>query len=140
MNHLPRPVADLLCLWRDLAHSPREVLLNRNHHQWRSAGFIALIAVLTALPVPGFNAGLLVPAFLLAGPSWALDLVGSYAHGLWKSGRIWQDIDCECCGRPGDDGYDDEDEPDTPDGDDDLALSFTDTDLQTWLNGQPTTR
>ncbi|MFJ8923885.1 hypothetical protein ACIREK_30960 [Streptomyces sp. NPDC102415] len=136
MNNLPRPIADLVCLWRDLIVHPREVLLNRNHHQWRGAGFIALIAVLIALPVPGFGPSSLIPAFLLAGPSWALDLAGSYAHGLWKSGRIWQDIECECCGGPDDDEDDDAD-PDNPTDGGGLSVSFTDTDLQVWLDGQP---
>ncbi|MFI9618112.1 hypothetical protein ACIG8S_04255 [[Kitasatospora] papulosa] len=140
MSHLPLPIADLICLWRGLIFHPREVLLNRCHHQWRGAGFIALIAVLVTVQVPGFNAGSQIFALLIAGPSWALDILGTLAHGFWKSGRIWQDTECECCGGPDDDGYDDEDEPDDPTGDDGLGLTITDHDIQTWLNGQPTTR
>ncbi|MCX5158103.1 hypothetical protein OOK39_02155 [Streptomyces sp. NBC_00264] len=113
MKHLPRPVADLIRIWHDLVLHPREVLLNRCHHQWRGAGFIALIAVLVVMGAPGFPAGVLLPALLLAGPSWVLDLVGTLAHGLWQSGRIWQGVECQCCGGDPDDG-DDEAEPDDP--------------------------
>lgn len=132
MNRLPRPIADLICLWRGLIHHPREVLLNRGHHQWRGAGFIALIAVLVAIGAPGFPAGSLVLALLIAGPSWALDLAGTLAHGLWQSGRIWKGIECQCCGGDPDDG-DDDPEPDDPDGDGGLAL-----DIENWLKTQPT--
>lgn len=138
MNHLPRPIADLICLWRGLIFHPREVLLNRNHHQWRGAGFIALVAVLIVAGAPGFGVWSLTPALLFAGPSWVLDLAGYYAHGFWKSGRIWQDIECECCGGPDNDEGDDDTDPDTPAGDGGLALSFTDTDLRNWLDDQPT--
>ncbi|MDQ0792009.1 hypothetical protein [Streptomyces sp. B1I3] len=137
MKRLPRPVADLVRLWHDLALHPREVLLSRNHHQWRGAGFIALVAVLVATGAPGFGVGSLLPAFLLAGPSWALDLCGYYAHGLWETGRIWQDIDCQCCDGPGDD-YDDDPEPDDPTDDGGLFLSFTDSDIHHWLKDEPT--
>jgi hypothetical protein len=135
MKHLPRPVADLIRLWHDLALHPREVLLNRNHHQWRGAGLIALIAVLVITGVPGFPAGALLPALLLAGPSWGLDLVGTLAHGLWQSGRIWQGVECECCGGDPDDG-DDNPDPDDPAGDGGLAR-----DIENWLREQltPTT-
>ncbi|WP_406004410.1 hypothetical protein [Streptomyces sp. NBC_00987] len=119
MSHLPRPAADLICLWHDLALHPREVLLNRNHHQWRGAGFIALIALLVVAGVPGFPAGALFPALLFAGPGWVLDLVGTLAHGLWQSGRIWQGVECQCCGGDPDDG--DEVEPDDPADDGGLA-------------------
>jgi hypothetical protein len=129
---IPRPIADLICLWRDLALHPREVLLNRNHHQWRGAGFIAVVAALVATGAPGFPASSLLPALLLAGPSWALDLAGTIAHGLWQSGRIWQDIECQCCGGDPDDG-DDEPETDNPTGDGGLAL-----DIENWLRTQPT--
>lgn len=132
MKHLPRPIADLMCLWRDLAHQPREVLLNRSHHQWRGAGFIALIAVLVVAGAPGFGVWSLIPAVVLAGPSWALDLAGTLAHDLWQAGRIWQDIECQCCGGDPDDG-DDEPDPDAPADDGGLAL-----DIETWLKNQPT--
>ncbi|MFE7398827.1 hypothetical protein [Streptomyces sp. NPDC057557] len=130
MKHLPRTIADLICLWHDLALHPREVLLNRNHHQWRGAGFIALIAVLVVTGVPGFPAGALFPTLLFAGPSWVLDLVGTFAHGLWQSGRIWQGVECECCGADPDDG-DDEAEPDDPGDDGGLVL-----DVETYLKAQ----
>ncbi|MFE9855554.1 hypothetical protein [Streptomyces sp. NPDC005780] len=133
MKRLPRPVADLIRLWSDLARHPRETLLNRSHHQWRAAGFIALIAALAVTGAPGFGAGSLTPALILAGPSWVLDLVGSLAHGLWESGRIWPGAECQCCGGAPDDG-DDEADPDDPDDDGGLAL-----DVETWLrNNQPT--
>ncbi|WP_405461606.1 hypothetical protein OG786_29305 [Streptomyces sp. NBC_00101] len=123
MHRLPRPIADLFCLWRDLATSPRQVLLNRSHHQWRGAGFIALVAGLVAVGVPGFAPGSLIPALLLGGPSWALDLAGSYAHDLWEDGRIWSDLECECCGSDPGDG-DDEFEPPAPDDDDWLGCEL----------------
>ncbi|WP_406501944.1 hypothetical protein OHA04_37535 [Streptomyces sp. NBC_01590] len=131
MSHLPRPVADLIRLWHDLTLHPREVLLNRCHHQWRGAGFIALIALLVVMGAPGFPAGALLPALLLAGPSWALDLAGTLAHGLWESGRIWQCVECECCGGDPDDG-DDEAEPDDPFDDGGFARDF-----ENWLKSQP---
>lgn len=130
MKHLPRPIADLIRLWHDLALHPRELLLNRNHHQWRGAGFIALVALLVVTGAPGFPAGVLLPALLLAGPSWALDLAGTLAHGLWESGRIWAGVECQCCGGDPDDG-DDEAEPDDPD-DGGLAR-----DVECWLKSQP---
>lgn len=132
MSHLPRPVADLICLWHGLAIHPREVLLTRNHHQWRGAGFIALVAVLVVTGTPGFPASVLAPALLFAGPSWALDLVGSVAHGLWESGRIWQGVECQCCGGDPDDG-DDEPDPDDPADGGGLAR-----DIEAWLKLQPT--
>ncbi|MEU1088928.1 hypothetical protein ABZ401_19195 [Streptomyces sp. NPDC005892] len=123
MKRLPRPIADLICLWRDLARHPRQVLLNRSHHQWRGAGFIALVAALVVAGVPGFGAGSLVPALLVVGPSWLLDLAGSYAHRLWETGRIWPDLDCECCGEDPDDGGDAVDPP-APDDDDWLGCEL----------------
>ncbi|MEU1434020.1 hypothetical protein ABZ438_07965 [Streptomyces sp. NPDC005786] len=133
MKHLPRPVADLIRLWCDLARRPRQVLLNRSHHQWLAAGFIALFAVPVTLGAPGFSGHSLVPIVLAASPSWLLDLAGTLAHGLWQSGRIWQDIDCQCCGGDPDAG-DDEADPDDSDGDGGLAL-----DVENWLrNNQPT--
>lgn len=133
--NLPRPIADLIRLWSDLVHRPRQVLLNRCHHQWRGAGFIALLAVLVYVIAPDTPVGSLLPAFLLAGPGWVLDLVGSLAHELWEDGRIWQDIECQCCGgNPGD--GDDEPAPDEPA--DDGGLGLTDRDIENWLNGQPT--
>ncbi|MFF1650155.1 hypothetical protein [Streptomyces sp. NPDC058240] len=129
---IPRPVADLICLWHGLALRPREVLLARNHHQWRGAGFIALVAVLVVTGAPGFPVGALLPALLFAGPSWVLDLVGTSAHGLWQSGRIWAGVECECCGGDPDDG-DDDTEPDDPTDDGGLAR-----DIENWLRNQPT--
>ncbi|MCX5145116.1 hypothetical protein [Streptomyces sp. NBC_00338] len=134
MNHLPRPIADLVSLWSGLIHHPREVLLNRCHHQWRGAGFIALVTVLVATHAPGFGVGSLIIALLLGGPSWALDIAGSVAHDLWSAGRIWQGIDCQCCGGP--DGGDDDTDPDEPA--DDGGLGLTDRDIQNWLDGQST--
>ncbi|MGW2837126.1 hypothetical protein ACWCWD_04930 [Streptomyces sp. NPDC001493] len=135
MNRLPRPLAVLICLGRDLVVHPRELLLNRYHHQWLAAGFIATIAALVATSFPGFPPVALVPALLLAGPSWALDLAGTVAHGLWVSGRIWQDIECQCCGDDPDDGHDDDPEPDVPvDG-----PSFA-REVEAWLRTQTPTR
>ncbi|WP_405749769.1 hypothetical protein OHA19_07985 [Streptomyces sp. NBC_00012] len=129
---ISRPVADLICLWHGLAAHPREALLTRNHHQWRGAGFIALIALLVVTGAPGFPAGVLLPALLFAGPSWALDLIGTLTHGLWESGRIWQGVECQCCGGDPDDG-DDESGPDDPADDGGLAR-----DVEDWLKNQPT--
>ncbi|WP_326739128.1 hypothetical protein [Streptomyces sp. NBC_01022] len=135
MKRLPRSIPDIIRLWSDLAHHPRETLLNRCHHQWRGAGFIAVTAVLVASGAPGFGVSSLTFAALIAGPGWALDVAGTLAHELWEDGRIWQDIDCQCCGgNPGD--GDDETDPDEPA--DDGGLGLTDRDIETWLNGQPT--
>lgn len=131
MNRLPRPIADLIALWRGLALHPREVLLTRCHHQWRGAGFIALIAVLIVARVPGFEPGSLLLALIIGGPSWILDLAGTLAHGLWQSGRIWKGVECQCCGDDPDDG-DDNPVDDEPDGDGGLAL-----DIENWLKTQP---
>ncbi|MFJ4915885.1 hypothetical protein [Streptomyces sp. NPDC088726] len=129
---LPRPLADLICLGRDLADRPRDVLLTRSHHQWTGAGFIATIAALVAANVPGFPPMALVPALLLAGPSWALDLAGIVAHSLWATGRIWPDAECECCGDDPDDGHDDT-PADDPSGDGGLARE-----VETWLQTRTT--
>ncbi|MFF7359946.1 hypothetical protein [Streptomyces sp. NPDC008125] len=129
---LPRPLADLICLGRDLAERPREVLLTRSHHQWMGAGFIATIAVLVATGTPGFPPVSMVPALVLAGPSWALDLAGTVAHGLWETGRIWPDAECECCGDDPDDGHDDT-TPDHPADDGGLAHE-----VESWLRDRTT--
>jgi hypothetical protein len=123
MKHLPRPIADLLCLWHDLVALPREALLNRSHRQWRGAGFIALIAVAIVLDFPGVTPTFLVTAVVLAGPGWVLDLAGTLAHGLWASGRIWSDLECQLCGDGPDDG-DDAVEPPAPDDDDWLGCEL----------------
>ncbi|MDI9885929.1 hypothetical protein QMZ92_16465 [Streptomyces sp. HNM0645] len=131
---LPRPVADLLALWRGLVHHPREVVLVRCHHQWRGAGFIALIAVLVAAGVPGFPPQSLGLAIALGGPGWALDLAGTLAHGLWSSGRIWRGIECDCCGGDPGDG-DDEPDPELPDDPHGIARDF-----ETYLRNQTPAR
>ena len=128
----PRILADLLALWRDLARYPREVLLNRAHHQWRAAGMVTLIAALVALEIPGFPPRCLTPALLICSPSLLIDLAGTLAHGLWKSGRIWTGVECQCCGDDPDDG-DEQPHDDTPDGGGGLAR-----DVETWLRTQPT--
>ncbi|WP_327269672.1 hypothetical protein OG233_22400 [Streptomyces sp. NBC_01218] len=130
--NLPRPLADLICLGRDLVARPREVLLNRSHHQWTGAGFIATIAVLVATGFPGFPPVALVPALVLAGPSFALDLAGTLAHGLWESERIWPDLTCECCGDDPDGGHDDA-PADDPADDSGFAR-----DVEAWLRDQTT--
>lgn len=134
--NLPRPVADLICLTRDLVHHPGMVLLNRGHRRWVPAGVIATAGLFVATGTPG-GQHLLAAALLVAGPAWALDMLGALAHGLWQSGRIWSDVECECCGGP-DDGEDDDTDPNNPTGGGGLALSFTDTDLRNWLDDQPT--
>lgn len=129
---LPRPIADLIRVWSDLVHHPRQVLLNRCHHQWRGAGFIALLAVLVYAIAPETPVGSLLPALLLAGPSWVLDVAGTLAHELWEDGRIWQDIECQCCGgNPGD--GDDDPAPDEPADDGGFLL-----DIETYLKTQIT--
>lgn len=132
---LPRPIADLIRLWSDLVHHPRQVLLNRCHHQWRGAGFIALVAVFIVTGTPGFGGSSLALAVLIGGPDWALDVAGTLTHELWEDGRIWQDIECQCCGGNPGDGGDDLD-PDEPA--DDGGLGLTDHDIENWLTGQPT--
>ncbi|TXS12869.1 hypothetical protein EAO71_36155 [Streptomyces sp. ms191] len=132
MSRLPRILADLLAFWRDIARYPREVLLNRAHHQWRAAGMVSLIAALVALDVPGFSPNSFTPAFIICGPSLLLDCAGTLAHGLWKSGRIWPGVECQCCGDDPDDG-DDQPQEDAPDGGSGLAR-----DVETWLRTQTT--
>lgn len=132
MNRLPRPLADLIAFWRDIFRYPRELLLNRRHRQWRAAGMIALVACLIAADAPGFPPSSLTPAFLICGPSLLVDLAGALAHSLWVSGRIWQQVECQCCGDDPDDG-DDQPQDDTPDGGSGLAR-----DIETWLRTQPT--
>lgn len=134
MNRLPRIVADLICCWRDLIRHPREVLLNRAHHQWRGAGLIALVAVLVTFGVPGFPPAALQPAVALGGLPWALDLAGTLAHGLWVRDRIWDGVECQCCsGGPDDDGDDPE-----PDSDDPVGGGGIARDIETWLRTQTT--
>lgn len=135
MMHLPRPIADLIRLWHGLVHRPRETLLNRCHHQWRGAGAIAVVAVFIVTGAPGVGVGWLTLAVLIAGPGWALDVAGTLAHDLWEDGRIWQDIECQCCGGGPEDGDDDID-PDEPA--DDGGLGLTDRDIENWLTNQPT--
>ena len=132
MSRLPRTIADLIALGRGLACYPREVLLNRGHHQWRAAGFVTLIAALVVAEVPLFPPSCLTPALLICGPSFLLDFAGTLAHGLWKSGRIWSGVACECCGDDPDDGHDD---PDTDDPADGGGLA---RDIEAWLRNQPT--
>ncbi|MBP2581903.1 hypothetical protein J3A78_002381 [Streptomyces sp. PvR006] len=133
MNRLPRPLADAIAFWRDIFRYPRELLLNRGHRQWRAAGVIALIAGLAHLQVPGFLLGSLTPAFLVCGPTLLLDLAGTFAHGLWKSNRIWPDTDCQCCGGDDPDDGDDEPQDGTPDSGSGLAR-----DIEAWLHTQTT--
>lgn len=130
MNRLPRPVADLICLTRDLVRHPRMVLLNRGHHRWTPAGLIAAAAIASATTPVGHH--LLAAAVLVAGPFWALDMLGALAHGLWQSGRIWSDLECQCCGDDPDDEDDDPD-PDEPEDDGGLAV-----DIENWLKAQTT--
>lgn len=132
---LPRPIADLIRLWSDLLHRPRQVLLNRCHHQWRGAGFIALVAVFIVTGTPGFGISSLTLAVLIGGPGWALDIAGTLTHELWEDGRIWQDIECQCCGGNPDDGDDDTD-PGGPA--DDGGLGLADHDIDNWLRSQST--
>lgn len=130
--NLPRPVADLICLTRDLVHHPRMVLLNRGHHRWVPAGVIATAGLFVATDTPG-GQHLLAAALLVAGPAWALDMVGALAHGLWQSGRIWSDLVCQCCGDDPD-GEDDDPDPDQPEDDG----GFTAAD-EAWLKGHSIT-
>ncbi len=124
---IPRPIADIAALFRDLATSPREVLLVRHHHQWIGAGYITLLQLADAL---GWHTSPTARAVILAvgGSSWALDIAGTIAHVAWQRGRIWQDITCDCCDGPGG-GWDDEAE-DGPDAPDDHGLSVED---EAWL-------
>lgn len=131
---MPRPIADLLALWRGLIGHPREVLLNRAHRQWRGAGFIALLSIPSWFgKQPLFLAAVVVLPVLFA--SFALDLAGTLAHGLWLSGRIWCGIECECCNGydPGDE--DDEPAPDQPDDPHGIARDF-----ETYLRNQTPAR
>ncbi|MGW5291512.1 hypothetical protein [Streptomyces bacillaris] len=130
MNRLPRPVADLICLTRDLVRHPRMVLLNRGHHRWTPAGLIAAAAVASVGTPVGHH--VLAAAVLVAGPFWALDMLGALAHGLWQSGRIWSDLECQCCGDDPDDP-DDDPVPDEPEDDGGLAA-----DIENWLKTQTT--
>lgn len=129
--NLPRPIADLICLTRDLVHHPRMVLLNRGHHRWVPAGVIATAGLFVATGTPGGH-HLLAAALLVAGPAWALDVVGALAHGLWQSGRIWSDLECQCCGDDPDED-DDDPHPDQPEDDGGLAA-----DVEDWLKTQTT--
>ncbi|MFI5649940.1 hypothetical protein ACIA71_01805 [Streptomyces anulatus] len=131
--NLPRPIADLICLTRDLVHHPRMVLLNRGHHRWVPAGVIATAGLFVATNTPGGH-HLLAAALLVAGPAWALDMVGAFAHGLWQSGRIWPDLECQCCGDDPDDEDEDPD-PDQPEDDGGLAA-----DVEDWLKDITPTR
>jgi hypothetical protein len=128
---IPRPIADLIALARSMVTSPREVLLLRGHHQWVGAGVIglALSTEWIGRPVP---ASVLAPVLIAAGMSWGLDLLGTLAHGLWKSGRLWPGIDCPCCGEHPDDG---DDEPELDDPADGGGLA---RDIEAWLRSQPT--
>ncbi|MFI7329330.1 hypothetical protein ACIBQ3_32425 [Streptomyces rubiginosohelvolus] len=130
--NLPRPVADLICLGRDIVSHPRMVLLNRGHHRWTSAGFIAAAAAVSTV-IPGGH-HLFAAAVLVAGPSWVLDVIGALAHGLWQSGRLWSDLECQCCG-DGPDDEDDDTEPDEPADGGGFAA-----DVETWLKGITPTR
>lgn len=128
---LPRPLADLIALCRDLVRQPREVLLNRGHHQWRAAGLIAIASTPAWFGHrPNTMAALVI--LPLAGLSFALDVAGYLAHGLWTSGRIWKGVECQCCGDDPDDGHDDSEDADPDDGGG-LAL-----DVETWLRTQTT--
>lgn len=132
MNRLPRPLANAIAFWRDIFRHPRELLLNRAHHQWRAAGMIALVATLVGLHSSGFPPGCLTPVLIVCGPSFLLDIAGTVAHGFWIRDRIWEGAECQCCGGGPDDG-DDEPQDDTPDGGSGLAR-----DIETWLRSQPT--
>ncbi|MEU7032707.1 hypothetical protein ABZ958_03350 [Streptomyces sp. NPDC046237] len=132
MSRLPRVIADLIRFWRDLIRHPREVILVRAHHQWRGAGFIALVAVLVVAGVPGFPSAALLPAVLLGGPSWLIDLAGALAHGLWVKDRLWATVECPCCcGGP-------DDEDDGPDPNDPTDGGGLARDIEAWLRNQPT--
>lgn len=133
MSRLPRTIADLIRFWRDLIRHPREVILVRAHHQWRGAGFIALVALLVVAEVPGFPPASLLPAVLLGGPPWLIDLTGVLAHGLWVKDRLWANVECECCS-----GGPDDDEDDDPDTDDPADGGGLARDIETWLRNQPT--
>lgn len=131
MNRLPRPIADLVCLTRDLVRHPRMVLLNRGHHRWMSAGVIAAAAVTSTGTAAGHH--ILAAALFVAGPFWALDMIGALAHGLWQSGRIWSDLECQCCG---DDPDDEDDNPDPDQPEDDGGFTADD---EAWLKGHSIT-
>ncbi|MFE4607882.1 hypothetical protein ACFRK5_05925 [Streptomyces niveus] len=114
MNHLPRVVADYLCLWRDLLRFPRLVLLNRAH----SVAALLAIAVLCAVNLLVGHPATVVALYVVlvvCGPSAIVSAAGSVAHVLWDRDLIWADIDCEWCGDdPDDDGPDDGPGPDDP--------------------------
>jgi len=125
MNHLPRPVADWLALWRDLPRYPRQVLLNRAHLPASTlalAGFM-LADLLAGQPYTKIAAYV---ALVLLGPSSLVGFFGAIAHTLWDRGLIWADLVCEFCDG-GPDDEDDDPEPDAPDGGgDDLIREITD--------------
>ncbi|MBR8638627.1 hypothetical protein KEF29_03260 [Streptomyces tuirus] len=125
MNHLPRPIADWLALWRDLPRFPRQVLLNRSHFP---ASTVALTGFMLAdlvvdhpyTTITGYV------AWVLLGPSSVAAFTGAVAHTLWERGWIWADLHCEVCDHGPDDG-DDDPEPGAPDGGgDDLIGEITD--------------
>ncbi|MFE9337742.1 hypothetical protein [Streptomyces sp. NPDC007063] len=125
---MPRPIADVFCLWRDLLQAPREVLLVRGHHQWTGPVLVAQVALLdmAGRPLPGAVAAALL---MWGGGSFLLDCLGTLAHCGWDRGRLWADRECQLCGDdggPGDDGSDDPQVPDDP-----YALSAAD---EQWLN------
>lgn len=104
-------------LFQYAVREPREVLLMRCHHQWTGAAVLAVTFGLYL--VSPFDPVSLTVLLVFGGSSWALDLVASSVHWLWRKGWLWKSIACPCCG-PYDDGPDDgefDDDPDEP-GDD----------------------
>lgn len=133
MNRLPRPIADLICLWRDLVRHPRQVLLNRAHYSGSTLA-ICIALLLDGFHVHPYTAEVLYTLLAVAGPSSLVALAGAVAHTLWAQGWIWSDLECECCGDdPGDDGDDDTPEPDDPDDPHGIAR-----DAAAWLRTQTT--
>ncbi|MEV5184233.1 hypothetical protein AB0K88_31275 [Streptomyces werraensis] len=125
MNHLPRPIADWIALWRDLPRFPRQVLLNRAHAHG-SAAALTVTLLVDLIVGHSFTTIAAYTALIVLGPPSLVGFAGAVIHTLWGRGLIWADLVCEFCGDGPDDG--DDPEPDDPAGDDgdDLIREITD--------------
>lgn len=126
MNHLPRPIADWLALWRDLPRYPRQVLLNRSHFPASTLALAGFMLADLVVDHPYMTIAVCV-AWILLGPNSLIAFAGAISHTLWDRGWIWADLHCEVCDGGPDDGDDDDPQPDAPDdGGDDLIREITD--------------
>ncbi|MGA5372302.1 hypothetical protein ACPCSD_14640 [Streptomyces griseoincarnatus] len=126
MNHLPRPIADWIALWRDLPRFPRQVLLNRAHAHGSAA---ALTVILLAGLIVGhsFTTIAAYTALVVLGPPSLVAALGAVAHHLWERERIWADLECQFCADPDDGRWDDDPHPEPgPDDGSDLIREISD--------------